>query len=91
MARRSHSHTPREVRAPRRLHVGLGEEKFCFAPRSALWRREAHLRWTQRHVIGHRTCLNQTAVDFHVHRSAEEQDGETPHPTGENGLAAEEE
>ena len=42
-------------------------------------------------MIGHRTCLNQTAVDFYVHRSAEEQDGETPHPTGESGLAAEEE
>ena len=42
-------------------------------------------------MIGDRTCLNQAAVDFYVHRSAEEQDGETPHPTGENGLAAEEE
>ena len=90
-ARGRPGHTPRELRAPIRLHVGLGEEKFCFAPRSALWRREAHLRWTQRHGIGHRACFNQTAVDFYVHRSAEEQDGETPHPTGKSGLVAEEE
>ena len=27
--------------------------------------------------------------DFYVQRSAEEQEMETPHPTGENGLAAE--
>ena len=64
---------------------------FVLQTRSALWRRESHIRRTQRHVIGHRTGLNYTAVDFYVHRSAEEQDGETPHPTGENGLAAEEE
>ena len=32
-----------------------------------------------------------SVVDFYVQRSAEEQEMETPHPTGENGLAAEEE
>ena len=45
---------------------------------------------TTRH-IGHGKCFNGTAVDFYVHRRAEEQEMETPHPTGENGLAAEEE
>ena len=32
-----------------------------------------------------------TAADFYVHRRAEEQEMEIPHPMGENGLAAEEE
>ena len=32
-----------------------------------------------------------SVVDFYVPRSAEEQEMETPHPTGESGLAAEEE
>ena len=32
-----------------------------------------------------------SVVDFYVPRSAEEQEMETPHPTGESGLTAEEE
>ena len=32
-----------------------------------------------------------SVADFYVQRSAEEQEMETPHPTGESGLAAEEE
>ena len=35
--------------------------------------------------------LQLSVVDFYVPRSAEEQEMETPHPTGESGLAAEEE
>ena len=64
------------------LHVGIGEEKFCFAPRSALWRREADGKGTQRHAISERSRFHRTAVDFYVHRSAEEQDPGGHNPDG---------
>ena len=37
------------------------------------------------------SVLQSSVADFYVQRSAEEQDMKTPHPTGESGLAAEEE
>ena len=37
------------------------------------------------------SVLQSSVVDFYAPRSAEEQEMETPHPMGENGLAAEEE
>ena len=65
-------------RAARRIRGG--EVLFCtsFRPLAA----RGTPQTTKRHVIGHRTCLNQTAVDFHVHRSAEEQDGGDSTPDG---------
>ena len=90
--RRSHSHTLREVKAPRRLHVGLGEEKYYFEPRSALWRREAHTHTTNETSRDWSLSVPQSSVvDFWVQRSEEEQEMVTPHPTGGSGLTAEEE
>ena len=90
-ARGRHSHTPREMRAPLRLHVGVGEEKFVLhlVPPSGGARHTHMTDATSRDWS--LSVLQSSVVDFCVPRSAEEQEMETPHPTGENGLAAEEE
>ena len=80
-----------KLRAPIRLHVEVGEETFCFAPRSALWRREAHI--DGRNVTGSAIELASLELPWTSVSTAERRSrmGETPLPTGESGLAAEEE